>query len=113
MRIGLAVSVALFAVSVAVLPGCSDTLEILTTTLPDGKIGTAYNVQLEAKNADEQWSLASGGLPPGIGLTSNGKLSGTPTRAGVFSFTVQVVKHSFGATTPSRSASQGLTLTVR
>jgi hypothetical protein len=37
------------------------------------------------------WSVSSGTLPNGISLnTSTGVLSGTPTTAGTFSFTLQV-----------------------
>ena len=35
------------------------------------------------------WSLASGTLPPGLTLASNGVISGTPTQSGTFNFTVQ------------------------
>jgi len=35
------------------------------------------------------WSLASGALPAGLTLASNGVISGTPTQSGTFSFTVQ------------------------
>ena len=42
------------------------------------------------------WTLtsASGPLPPGMNLTSNGVLSGTPTTFGAFAFTVQVTDSS-------------------
>jgi hypothetical protein len=36
------------------------------------------------------WSVASGVLPSGITLASNGVLAGTPTAAGLYSFTVEV-----------------------
>ena len=113
MRTGFVVAIALLVVSAAVMPGCSGTAEILTTKLPDGTLNVAYDFQIEAKGAGDDWSLAQGSLPPGIGLNSHGRLSGTPTKTGAFSFTVQVVKFTYGTTDPSRSASQGLTLTVR
>ena len=36
-----------------------------------------------------QFSLASGGLPPGLSLNTNGVINGTPTVAGPFSFTLK------------------------
>ncbi|QRQ99724.1 alpha-L-fucosidase [Dyadobacter sandarakinus] len=35
------------------------------------------------------WSLLSGSLPDGLALSSDGKISGTPTREGDYTFTVQ------------------------
>jgi large repetitive protein len=43
------------------------------------------------------WSVVSGALPPGVTISSGGLISGTPTEAGTFTFTVQVVMPS-GAT---------------
>lgn len=72
-------------------------LTIVTTTLPNGVVGTAYNATITAQNGTGPytWSLASGTLPTGLtlntaatGLTTS--ISGTPTAAGVFTFTVQV-----------------------
>ena len=50
-----------------------------------------YSFQLSADGGGSQvWSIKSGSLPAGIGLSSNGLISGTPTAAGDFSFVVQV-----------------------
>ena len=40
------------------------------------------------------WSLAGGNLPPGIGLASNGLISGTATSNGTYSFTVKAADGS-------------------
>ena len=57
--------------------------------LPDGEIGTEYQVQLEA-DTDVSWSLEEGSeLPAGLTLSSGGVISGTPQKEGSFSFTVQ------------------------
>ena len=57
--------------------------------LPDGEIGTEYQVQLEA-DTDVNWSLEEGSeLPAGLTLSSGGVISGTPQEEGSFSFTVQ------------------------
>lgn len=82
--------------------GCSDaaesveaatfaTLAIATSALPGGTVGVSYSATLAAGggDGDPQWSLASGSLPPGLSLSAQGVLSGTPTEAGTFSFTVR------------------------
>jgi len=68
---------------------------ITTTSLPDGVMHQAYpTVQIEATNGVKPYTFSlvsgSGNLPPGLTLNSNGTISGTPTQAGTFSFTVQV-----------------------
>jgi hypothetical protein len=53
------------------------------------------------------WTVSTGVLPPGLALNSvTGQISGTPTTAGIFNFTVRVTDAN-GAT-----ASQSITLTV-
>ena len=50
-----------------------------------------YSVQLSASGGGSQvWSIKSGSLPAGMGLSSNGLISGTPTATGHFTFVVQV-----------------------
>ena len=79
----------------------------ITTTppLPDGTVSTAYSQQLEASGGfgTYTWSLVSGSLPPGLGaLPASGLISGTPTAAGTYPFTVQV---DDGSTTASKELS--------
>ncbi len=66
-------------------------LVITTTSLPDGTVGASYNATLAASGGTPPyaWSLPSGSLPPGLSL-SGATISGTPTTAGTFPFTVQV-----------------------
>ena len=72
---------------------------ITTTTLPNGKTGTAYSAQLEATGtAPISWALASGNLPTGLTLYSGGTISGTPTAIGTFNFTVQATNSAGNAT---------------
>jgi hypothetical protein len=63
-------------------------------SLPDGTVGTPYNVALSASGglgAPYEFSLVSGdNLPPGLSLASDGTISGTPTTPGTFPFTVSV-----------------------
>ena len=67
-------------------------LSIVTSTLPDGNVGTPYSVFLvrEGGAGPYQWDVVSGSLPSGISLSSDGELSGTPTAAGDFSFEARV-----------------------
>lgn len=68
-------------------------LNVTTATLPKGTIGAAYSVNLQGQGGTTpyQWSLLSGSLPDGLNLTAaTGRISGTPTRNGSFTFTVRL-----------------------
>jgi hypothetical protein len=68
-------------------------LFIATPELPDGQEGSAYEARLEACVGAEPytWVITSGALPDGLALDINtGIISGKPTKAGVFDFTVTV-----------------------
>ncbi len=57
-----------------------------------GTVGTPYSVQFFADGGVQPytWSLVNGQFPTGLRLDRSGLLSGTPTAAGTFSFTVRV-----------------------
>lgn len=79
---------------------------ITTESLPGGTVGTAYSQALAADGtAPISWSATSGALPAGLTLSSDGKITGTPTTAGTSTFTVT-------ATNASGSASKAFTITV-
>ena len=69
-------------------------LSIVTSSLSNGTVGTAYNQSLSATGATlpYTWSLVAGQgtLPPGLSLATGGSISGTPTTAGTYNFTVKV-----------------------
>ncbi len=80
----------------------SDIVIITTSPLPDGQRGQAYSQALTATGGigTYAWSVTSGALPAGLSLSTAGLISGTPTAAGVFSFTAQVTS---GPKTASRT----------
>ena len=55
-------------------------LLVTTTTLPQAQVGMTYSATLGASGgiSPYNWSLASGTLPAGLALASNGTVSGTP-----------------------------------
>ena len=65
---------------------------IVTRALPSGQVGVPFNQALTAVGGTRPyvWSLASGRLPSGLSLSSNGVISGTPDTAAMNRFTVQV-----------------------
>jgi hypothetical protein len=68
-------------------------LTITTTSLPAGVINSPYSGSLQASGGVQPytWALALGSsLPPGLTLSSNGAISGTPTATGTTTFTVTV-----------------------
>jgi hypothetical protein len=68
----------------------SPTIVLSPSTLPGGQVGVAYAQQLDASGGTGPYTfkVSSGTLPPGVLLASDGTVSGTPTTAGSFSFTV-------------------------
>jgi len=85
-------------------------LFIATTELPDGEEGMAYEARLEACRGagPYTWAITNGDLPDGLGLdTGTGTISGTPTRAGVFDFTVTVTD------TAQNTATAELSITIK
>jgi uncharacterized repeat protein (TIGR03803 family) len=84
------------------------TPSITTTAVPAATAGTSYSVTLHAAGGSSPFtfSVPQINLPPGLSLTADGVLSGTPTTAGSFAFTVTATDAA-GA-----SATKNVTLTV-
>lgn len=114
-----------FAVGMAGCGGGSYTspggapLTIVTSSLPNGTIGTAYSQTIRASGgtAPFTWTVASGTLPDNVSLagssSSSVSVSGTPDRvqAGV-GFTIQVTDAKGSVKTQSYSVSIASTPTV-
>ena len=88
-------------------------VQITTTSLSGGQTGTGYSATLTATGgtAPYSWSILSGSLPPGLSLSS-GSITGMPTTAGTFSFTMQVADSSSPQQTNSQAISLGISGTV-
>jgi len=81
---------------------------ITTESLPDGTVGTAYNQALTATgDVPITWSLASeSAMPEGLTLNGDGTITGTPTTANTYNFTVTAINDS-------GSDSKEYTLTIK
>ncbi|MBI5383238.1 MAG: putative Ig domain-containing protein [Verrucomicrobia bacterium] len=89
-------------------------LQIVTTSLPDGTLGEPYSttnhptLQAIGSYGPFTWLLVPGAppLPPGLELTSEGLIWGTPTFCGTFSFRVRVTD------TAAATAEQAFSITI-
>ncbi|MGY3581513.1 hypothetical protein ACVIGB_000416 [Bradyrhizobium sp. USDA 4341] len=84
-----AVSPASSTISLKINPA----LTIAGAPAANGEVGVAYTATFSASGGSGNgfvFSIASGALPPGLALSSGGVLSGVPTSAGNFGFTVAV-----------------------
>jgi hypothetical protein len=95
--------------SLVVTAGSSSLTVTTGTTLPQGTIGTLYNMSLAASGGTQPyfWSALTV-LPAGLTLSQGGVLSGTPSTAAQYAFTVQVSDSS----SPQNTAQQTFSLTV-
>ena len=66
---------------------------ITTTSLPNGKVGTAYSAQLSATgDTPVTWSQAGGMFPDGLDINNEtGEIVGIPTTKGIFSFDINAL----------------------
>jgi hypothetical protein len=83
--------------SEAPLPG--DPLRIASSSLPDPVLGESYRADVVAVGGLRPYSvrLEEGALPPGLSL-QGGRLVGTPTELGRFSFTLSVSDANLAST---------------
>jgi len=93
-------------------------LNITAPALADGVLGVAYNpvtytadgglTNTVTPTAPYKFTVSAGALPPGMTLNASGKLSGTPTAVGIYSFSVTVSDYS----NPVKRTTVQSTLTV-
>ncbi len=85
-------------------------LTVTTASLPAGVTEVSYTANLTAAGGVEpySWSLASGDLPAGLSLSTDGAISGMPTTSGTSDFTVQVTDSG----SPPQTAMADLSITV-
>lgn len=85
------------------------------TTLPGGSVGSSYAAPLTVVGgqAPYTWTLTSGALPPGLTLSSQGLITGTPTTATTNSnFGVKVQDSGSNLATQTFSITIGVGLTI-
>jgi len=75
----------------------ASSVEITTTTVPNGTVKTAYSAVVKASGGctPYKWAISSGVLPAGVtakpsSTTTSLNLTGTPTKAANYSFAVKV-----------------------
>ncbi len=90
----------------------SNTLALLTTSFENAIVNEFYHSQIlytSPNNAEVTFSLLNSTLPPGLYLSKSGEISGTPTKAGTYTFTVQLTRTS----SSSNYVTKTYTLTVK
>ena len=76
--------------TIVIAPPCP-AITLLPPPLPHGTVGVAYSRTITASGGTGPYTftVTAGSLPPGLStITSGGLISGTPTTAGTFTFTV-------------------------
>ena len=78
-------------------------IAVTTTSLPDGTVGESYGpAQLEAVGGTGSYTWSwSGNTPPGLDLSPDGQITGSPTQEGDFTFTVTATEQG-GTETASK-----------
>ncbi len=82
----------LYSIVIAATPPCPP-ITLSPSALPAGTVGTPYSATVTATGGAEPYTYAlSGTLPPDLLLnTGTGAITGTPTTAGIFNFTITVM----------------------
>jgi hypothetical protein len=90
--------------SITIRPGAVSILN--ACPLQDGTVGTPYLVTLLATGSTSGylWSVDDPySLPPGVGLSRNGQLAGTPLAPGTYIFNLHARTAALGTTQPAQS----------
>ncbi|MBI2376397.1 MAG: hypothetical protein HYV07_20550 [Deltaproteobacteria bacterium] len=79
------------------LGGGGDPVQIITSSLPSGRVGSSYSADLRASPI-ASWMIVSGSIP-GLSLSSAGTLSGVPSQPGSFAIRVQATASGYSPST--------------
>ena len=119
MRSTRFLTVILLAVSLIACNASRGALEFSPDKLQDGAVGQPYDVIIQVTNNDTPLGdmyVSSGALPPGVTLnfsrssSSSADLTGTPTTAGTYVFTVSA--WCLGTNVEGQSGEQSYSLVV-
>jgi large repetitive protein len=72
-------------------------LSISPSTIPDGVVGQPYSQQLTPSGGTGTgyaFDMPTSTIPPGLSLSPNGLISGTPTQAGTFNLAIRLTDGS-------------------
>jgi hypothetical protein len=75
---------------------CPDAAGENTKTCPPGTEGVPYSIKfllgdgVGCAPGDDTWHIINGTAPPGLSLSTDGTLSGTPTQAGTYKFWIEM-----------------------
>lgn len=87
---GTATAEAAFSITVSAAPQ-PVTVTVTTSSLPAGVINQAYNATLAATGGSGNYTWSATNLPPGLAISTQGVISGTPTTTGAFTVVVRAV----------------------
>lgn len=94
----------------------SNSLSILTTSLPNGSPSVLYPTQNLSAGGGQppyRWTISKGTLPPGLTLDGVfGRISGTPTAAGAYPFTLVVTDNQSNTANANLSITIGNAITI-
>jgi uncharacterized repeat protein (TIGR01451 family) len=94
-------------ITIAVSAAAAAPVFTASSPSPNTVVGSQYEYTFAASgNPQPTFTLASGALPSGLALAGSGGVTGTPTQAGTYTFTVQAANSQGTATTDQ------LTITV-
>ncbi len=94
------------------VPVSSSVITLAPASLPNGSPGTPYSQTVTASGTTgpATFTVLAGTLPPGLSLSPTGEITGTPTSAGTFGFTVLATEA--GGCSASRAYSISIACTV-
>ena len=78
------------------------TITVSPATVPTPQVGIAYSQRFTASGGTAPYSFAvtAGALPTGLTLANDGTLSGTPSAAGSFTYTITATDSASGSSAP-------------